>query len=114
MKKLIFVLMVLCASIVSAQTKYSIYATHSADWDGTNWVYGELHKNTMTLTLHGKTVLVNDQASSSYYCYKEIDSTSFYAFDEKNKKCIVYFDVANGHAYMGVMYTTFLIRYYYL
>jgi hypothetical protein len=116
MKKLIFILMVLCASIVStAQTNYRIYATDSAFFDGTDFVYGEIHKSTMTLTIKEQTaVLVNGQTSSTYYIYKEIDSNSFFAHDEKDKKCIIYFDVAYKSAYIEIIYTTFKIRYYYL
>jgi hypothetical protein len=113
MKKLILILMVLFTTIVSAQKQYSIYATQSADWNGSIWVYGEEKENDMKLIVHGRTALITDQAKSSYYCYKEKDENSFYAWDEKNRKCIVYFTSLQGQSLIGIMYDDFLIRYFY-
>ena len=60
MKKLLFILMVLFTTSISAQSEYHIYATQSANWYGSTWVYEDLKENDMTLTIKGKIILIND------------------------------------------------------
>lgn len=105
--------MVLFTISVSAQDKYHIYAIQAAHWYGSNWGYEDLKEIDMTLTIQGKVVLINDKAHSSYYCYANNDATSFYAYDEKSRKCLIYFNNFSGYTCIVIMYDDFLIRYYY-
>jgi hypothetical protein len=113
MKKLIFILMVLFTTVVSAQKQYTIYATQSADWDGSEWVYNDLKSNSMVLTIQGKAVLINDKAHSSYFCHTSNGESSYKAYDEKNRKCLINFIIEDQYSVLTVMYNDFLIRYFY-
>lgn len=108
------ILMVFVASTISAQSYFNVYATQSAHWNGYNWAYEEVKDNTMTITMKGYIIFVSDQAESYYHCSGNNGDGSFYATDEKGRKCMIYISKAfNEYPYVSVIYNDFLIRYYY-
>ena len=105
--------MVLVSTVLSAQTYRKVHSTQSANWNGNTWIYDDVESTDLVITMKGKTVLINDQAHSTYYCYAYNKNDSWFAFDEKDRKCLLSISSVDDDMCLTVMYGDVLIRYFY-
>ena len=113
MKKLLFILMVLFATTVSAQTYFNVHTTQTGVWDGESWIYDNPQNSNLVITMKGKSVFIDDNAHSTYYCYDYKGDDSWLAIDEKNRKCLLLLISTTKGMCLTIMYNDVLIRYYY-
>lgn len=119
MKKIIFALLLtICVSMCYAQDVYfsSTFTKGKRVSADDSYTWSTEVEASIRVTLHGKMVLVNDEAESSYRCGKElfsnkkdgVEQTAWMARDEENRACIIKLAIneTTGTMDLYVMYNT--------
>lgn len=121
MKKIILLLtLILITFSYSAQTKINTYAANYGKWsDYTKlWTWEGWKAESITFTIQGSIILVNDVAKSTYITYgegvEEDSYVSWTATDEKGRECIFSMSLNGAEEnYILIMYDSMCFKYAY-
>lgn len=124
MKKiLLFLLLLISVNCFCQKVFYaSKFCTGKINSDKDGWIWGEDQEAQVKLTVHGKLILVDDEAKSAYTCGKvyldeddgEYTQTAWWSIDEKKRECMVKMVVYDtGRVDVYVMYYNQGIAFWY-